>query len=161
MMDRVNLYTYTTVRGPGRKSGSYTYILECMTQKGLATLTVQGELEGVTENQAQLRMLREARERMRRPCELEVHTDSLYLKRGAEEWVESWRAAGWTTARGKPVANREEWELVAGLLERHLATFRVGEAHSYRRWIQTETEKKEEERKACMTDSGSSTARRS
>ena len=27
MMDRVNLYTYTTVRGPGRKSGSYTYIL--------------------------------------------------------------------------------------------------------------------------------------
>jgi hypothetical protein len=69
MMDRVSLYTYTTVKGPGRKGGSYTYILECMTERGPATLTVQGELEGVTENKAQLRMLREALERLRRPCE--------------------------------------------------------------------------------------------
>lgn len=160
MMDRVNLYTYTTVRGPGRRSGSYTYILEYITQKGPATLTVQGELEDVTENQAQLVVLREALERIRRPCEVEVHTDSPYLQRGAEEWVERWREAGWVTARGKPVANREEWERVAGLLEGHLATFRVGEIHTYKRWMRTETEKKEEERKACMTDSGNLTARK-
>nr|WP_296440745.1 RNase H family protein [uncultured Acetatifactor sp.] len=160
MMDRVCLYTYTTVRGPGRKSGSYTYILEYITEKGPATLTVQGELEDVTENQAQLMVLREALERLRRPCELEIYTDSQYLQRGAEEWVRGWRADGWVTARGKPVANREEWERVAGLLEGHLATFRVGEIHSYKRWLQTETEKKEEERKACMTDSENSTARK-
>lgn len=145
MMDRVNLYTYTTVKGPGKRSGSYTYILEYITGKGPATLTKPGRLEDVTENQAHLKILREALERIQRPCEIEIYTDSKYLQQGAKEWLPRWKRAGWVNAKGKPVANREEWEKVAELLGRHLVFFQVGVGHSYRGWLQTETEKRERE----------------
>lgn len=145
-MDMVNLYTYTTIRGPGTRSGSYTYLLEYMTEKGPATLTKQGELENVTEYQAHMRILREALERLKKPCEVMVYTDSRYLQRGTEEWLKEWKAAGWMNRKGKPVANREEWEKIAELLGRHLISFQVGAHHSYRGWIRAETEKKEKER---------------
>lgn len=145
MMDRVNLYTYTTVKGPGKRSGAYTYILEYITGKGPATLTKTGMLEDVTENQTHLKILREALERIQKPCEIEIYTDSKYLQQGAKEWLPRWQRAGWVNAKGKPVANREEWEQVAELLGRHLVSFQVGVGHSYRGWLQTETEKRERE----------------
>ena len=107
MMDQVSLYIYTTVNGPGAKSGTYIYLLEYITEKGPATLTKYGTLESVTENQAQLKILREAMKRIKKPCEVEIYTDSVYLQQGAEVWLKGWQAAGWINAKGKPVANRK------------------------------------------------------
>ena len=152
-MDKVNVYIYTTVRGPGTKSGSYTYLLEYITDRGPATLTKQGELEQVTENQANLQVLTEALQRLKKQCEVTIWTESRYLQQGAEHWIHEWQQSGWMTARKKPVANREEWEKVAELLGRHETSFRVEQDHSYRNWIQTETEKKEKERRKCLIDS--------
>lgn len=80
----VNLYICTTITGPGTKSGSYTYLLEYITQKGPATLTKQGTLEEVTENQAYLQVMNEALDRIRKPCEVTIWTESRYLQKGAE-----------------------------------------------------------------------------
>lgn len=153
MMDKVNIYIYTTIKGPGTKSGTYTYLLEYITEKGPATLTKQGTLEKMTENQAHLQILIEALERMTKRCQLTVYTESRYLQQGAETWIHDWRRSGWMTARKKPVANREEWEKVADLLGRHETSFQVGTEHSYKKWIQIETEKKEKERRKCLIDS--------
>ena len=146
-MDKVNLYFYTTVRGPGTKSGTYTYILEFATEKGPATLTKQGTLEEVTEHKADLTVLCMALERLKKPCEVTIYTESRYLQNGIEHWMEGWRAYGWINARGNPVANREEWEKAAELLGRHACCFRTGQKHSYREWIIRETEEKEKERR--------------
>ena len=153
MMDKVNIYIYTTIKGPGTKSGSYTYLLEYITDRGPATLTKQGELERVTENQANLQVLIKALQRLKKQCEVTIWTESRYLQQGAEHWIHDWQQSGWMTARKKPVANREEWEKTAKLLGRHETSFRVEQDHSYRNWIQTETEKKEKERRKCLTDS--------
>ena len=93
MIDRVNLYTYTTIKGPGTRSGSYTYLLEYITDKGPATLTKQGILENVTEHQAHMRVFREGMERLKKSCEVMVYTDSRYLRQGVEEWLKRWQAA--------------------------------------------------------------------
>lgn len=151
MIDQVSLYTYTTIKGPGIKSGSYTYLLEYMTDKGPATLTKHGTLENVTEHQAHMRIFREGMERMTRPCEVMVYTDSRYLQQGVEEWLKRWQEAGWINKKGKPVANKEEWKKIAELLGRNLISFQVGGHHSYRDLIQYETEKNEEERRKCLT----------
>lgn len=151
-MDQVNLYTYTTIKGPGTKSGSYTYLLEYITEKGPATLTKQGTLENVTEHQAHMKMFLEGMERLKKSCEVMVYTDSKYLQQGTEEWLKDWKTTGWVTKRGKPVANKEEWEEIAELLGRHLISFQVGGNHSYKSWIQAETEKKEKERRKCLRD---------
>jgi ribonuclease HI len=42
--------------------------------------------------------------------ELEIHTDSMYLKNGIQDWISSWRSKGWKTYDKKPVKNREYWE---------------------------------------------------
>lgn len=151
-MDKINLYIYTTISGPGRKDGSYTYLLEYITEKGPVTLTKQGTLEKVTENQANLQVLNEALKRMNKPCEVTIFTESRYLQQGAEHWIRDWQQSGWITARKKPVANRKEWEKAAELLGQHQITFSVRQEHSYRMWIREETEKKEGERRKCLID---------
>ena len=100
-MDKVNIYIYTTVRGPGTKSGSYTYLLEYITDRGPATLTKQGELEQVTENQANLQVLIEALQRLKKQCEVTIWTENRYLQQGAEHWIHEWQQSGWMTARKK------------------------------------------------------------
>lgn len=85
-MDKVNIYLYTTIKGPRAREGSYTYILEYMTEKGPATLTEQGNL-AATENRANLLVFIKALERIRRPCELEVYTDSEYIRSGTVKWL--------------------------------------------------------------------------
>lgn len=132
MMDKVNIYIYTTIKGPGTKSGSYTYLLEYITDRGPATLTKQGELERVTENQANLQVLIKALQRLKKQCEVTIWTESRYLQQGAEHWIHDWQQSGWMTARKKPVANREEWEKTAELMGRHETSFRVEQDHSYR-----------------------------
>lgn len=145
-MDKVNIYLYTTIKGPGAREGSYTYILEYITEKGPVTLTKQDSITA-TENRAHLLILIKALERLKHPCELEIYTDSGYIQSGALKWLKDWERRGWVTAKGMTVANREEWQQASELLGRHLVTFCIGERHSYREWIVTETEKKEKERR--------------
>lgn len=144
-MDKVNIYLYTTIKGPGVREGSYTYILEYITAKGPATLTEQDSITA-TENRAHLLILIRALQRMTRPCELEIYTDSEYIRSGTLKWLKDWERTGWVTAKGRPVANKEEWQQAAALMARHLVTFNVGVSHSYRAWIVADTEKKEKEK---------------
>ena len=41
---------------------------------------------------------------------LEIWTDSSYVKKGITEWIESWKKRGWKTASKKPVANQDLWQ---------------------------------------------------
>lgn len=145
-MDKVNIYLYTTIKGPRAREGSYTYILEYMTEKGPATLTEQGNL-AATENRANLLVFIKALERIRRPCELEVYTDSEYIRSGTVKWLKDWERRGWMTAKGRPVANKEEWQQASELMARHLVTFRLGEQNTYTGWIASDTERIEKERR--------------
>lgn len=150
-MDKVNIYLYTTIKGPRAREGSYTYILEYMTEKGPVTLTKQDSITA-TENRAHLLILIKALERLRHPCELEVYADSEYIRSGAVKWLKDWERRGWMTKKDRPVANKEEWQQASELLSRHLVTFHVGERHSYRKWIVADTEKKEKERRDADKD---------
>lgn len=48
---------------------------------------------------------------LKEPCEVDLYTDSHYLKKAfTEGWLEGWRKRGWRTAEGKPVKNRDLWE---------------------------------------------------
>ena len=41
---------------------------------------------------------------------LEIWTDSSYVKKGITEWIESWKKRGWKTASKKSVANQDLWQ---------------------------------------------------
>ncbi len=44
------------------------------------------------------------------PGDVEIHTDSQYVKNGITKWVHGWQQKGWMTAAKEPVLNRDLWE---------------------------------------------------
>ena len=120
-MTRVNIYTYTTIKGPRKQAGAFAYILEMETDKDPATLSKIQMLPKVTQNQAELTVLAAALQRIKKPCVLSIYTDCKHVAAAFEKnWIDSWKENGWINARGKPVGNREEWQKAAELLGRYL-----------------------------------------
>ncbi len=141
-MDEVNIYTYTTIKGPGKKSGAFIYILETETAKGPATLTKAELIADVTENQAELRALIKALKRLNKLCNLNIYTDSAYLAAAFNQgWLENWIKNDWRNSRGEPVANMSEWQEMLNLLGRNTFEFHVKKEHSYYKWMRAEAEK--------------------
>jgi len=56
---------------------------------------------------------------LNRRVKVHLYTASDYLKDGATQWINGWRARNWTTREGKPVANRDLWQRLATLVGRH------------------------------------------
>lgn len=67
---------------------------------------------------------------LKRPCQVDVTTDSQYLRKGVTEWMPQWKRRGWRTANGKPVQNRDLWEELDTLLQRHDVRFHWIRGHS-------------------------------
>ena len=141
-MQEVNIYVYTTIKGPQKQCGAYTYVLETMTSKGPATCSGTGLLNKVTEHQAYLIALAEAIKRLFKRCSLIIHIDSVFIANCAEKWLDSWRKNDWKNAKGQQVSNKEEWKEIALLLDVFTFRFVVGEKHTYSDWMKTESERK-------------------
>jgi len=81
------------------------------------------ELKGgealTTNNRMELTAAIEALNALKRPCEVELHTDSNYLKDGLTKWIHGWKRNGWRTADKKPVKNVELWQALDEAVQRH------------------------------------------
>ena len=62
-----------------------------------------------TNNRMELMAAIMALEALTRPCEVELFTDSQYVRNGITEWMKGWKARGWLTADRKPVKNEDLW----------------------------------------------------
>ena len=69
------------------------------------------ELKGgeplTTNNRMELTAAIEALESLKAPSEVDLYTDSNYLRGGITSWIKSWKRNGWRTADRKPVKNAE------------------------------------------------------
>jgi len=50
-----------------------------------------------------------ALEALKRPCRVDLHTDSQYLRNGIMRYIAKWKQNGWRTADKKPVKNIDLW----------------------------------------------------
>ncbi len=50
---------------------------------------------------------------------LEIFTDSKYLKNGIESWISKWKLNGWKTASKKPVKNKDLWIKLDNIIKNH------------------------------------------
>jgi ribonuclease HI len=83
-----------------------------------------------TNNRMELYAAIAALEALNRACDIELSTDSQYLRQGIEEWLPRWRANGWRTAGKKPVKNQDLWERLAAAAARHKISWRWVRGHS-------------------------------
>lgn len=144
-MKAVKIYTFTDIKGPRKKTGHYMYLLEYETSKGIATLhdIVAVETEE-TENKIQLQAIIKAAGRVKKPCEIEIHTHSLYVSSAINnQWIDKWQSDGWCTEKGTPIANMDEWQQMAEILNGNAVLVVLGK-HPYSDWMKREIEKAKE-----------------
>jgi ribonuclease HI len=72
-----------------------------------------------TNNRMELMAAISALEALRKPCVVDIHTDSQYLRNGITSWIDRWKRNGWRTAEGKPVKNAELWRRLDAALAQH------------------------------------------
>ena len=77
-----------------------------------------GEAE-TTNNRMEMMAAIMALEALKRPCTVEIWTDSAYLKGGITGWIHGWKKNGWKTADKKPVKNVDLWQRLEAALARH------------------------------------------
>ena len=77
-----------------------------------------GEL-ATTNNRMELTAVIRGLESLSRACDVEVWTDSQYVKNGIETWIHNWKRNGWKTADRKPVKNAELWRELDSAASRH------------------------------------------
>ena len=72
-----------------------------------------------TNNRMELTAVIRALEVLKRPCRVEVYTDSQYVQKGISEWLPDWKRRGWRTADKKPVKNVDLWQELDRLAGAH------------------------------------------
>jgi ribonuclease HI len=72
-----------------------------------------------TNNRMELTAVIRALEALKRTCQLQIYTDSVYVQKGMTEWLASWKARGWRTSDKKPVKNDDLWQQLDGLAQQH------------------------------------------
>ena len=91
---------------------------------------IYGGVSETTNNRMELTAAIRALEALREPCEVELTTDSTYVKDGITRWLAKWKQNGWRTAAKKPVKNRDLWEQLEAETTRHVIEWRWVKGHS-------------------------------
>ena len=68
-----------------------------------------GEAE-TTNNRMELMAVIQALESLNRQCAVKLTSDSQYVLKGINEWMDNWKKRGWKTAAKKPVKNVDLWQ---------------------------------------------------
>ncbi len=114
MPDKVIIHTDGACSGnPG--PGGWGAVLEY----GAHTRELSGGEALTTNNRMEMTAAIEALKALTRPCKVEIHTDSVYLRDGVTKWIHGWKRNGWKTADKKPVKNVELWQALDAALARH------------------------------------------
>ncbi len=72
-----------------------------------------------TNNRMELTAAVEGLRALKEPCEVEVVTDSQYLKNGITKWIRGWKRNGWKTITKAPVLNQDLWKDIDEQVSRH------------------------------------------
>jgi len=78
-----------------------------------------GGEHNTTNNRMELLAVIRALELLKRRCKVYLHTDSQYVQKGISEWIQAWKARGWRTANKAPVKNKDLWQLLDQLAQKH------------------------------------------
>ncbi len=83
-----------------------------------------------TNNRMELMAAIAALEALKRPCRVELYTDSQYLRNGITTWIGGWKARGWKTAQNDPVKNVDLWQRLDEAQRPHKVSWHWVRGHS-------------------------------
>ena len=121
----VEIFTDGACRGnPG--PGGWAALI----RSGTREKEISGGEALTTNNRMELTAAIEALNALKRPCRVELHTDSNYVRDGITKWIHAWQRNGWRTADKKPVKNADLWQQLLDAAARHLVRWNWVKGHS-------------------------------
>ena len=104
-MSNVVIYTDGACRGNPGPGGWGAVLIAGAHEKELS-----GAEALTTNNRMELPAAIRALAALKRPCSIQLYTDSQYVRKGITEWLAQWKARDWRTADKKPVKNVDLWQ---------------------------------------------------
>lgn len=80
---------------------------------------IHGGEPATTNNRMELQAAIEALNALTRPCRVDLHTDSQYVRQGITSWLAGWKRNGWKTSAREPVKNADLWRALDEARSRH------------------------------------------
>ena len=128
---KVKLFTDGAARGNPEGPGGYGAILQYTDANGvLHEKEMSAGYKQTTNNRMELLGVITGLEALKKPCEVEVISDSKYVTDAFNQnWVENWIKNGWRTSTKKPVKNIDLWKRLILLVNMHTVTFTWVKGH--------------------------------
>ncbi len=125
-MQNITIYTDGACSGNPGPGGWAALLMHESRRKQLS-----GGALHTTNNRMELTAALQALRRLRRPCQVRLHTDSSYLANAFNQnWLRGWQRNGWKTSAKKPVENRDLWEALLEESARHRITWIKVKGHA-------------------------------
>ena len=129
-MARVQLFTDGGCSGnPG--PGGWAFLLRHPATK--KKLEDSGGEPETTNNRMELQAVIAGLAALKRPAQVDLFTDSVYVGKGMSEWMPKWKANGWKRKEGKklvPVKNEDLWRQLDKILQTHQVNYHRVAGHS-------------------------------
>ncbi len=138
-MQKVEMFTDGACKGD--KSGGWGVLLVC---RGVEKELYGGKVD-TTNNAMELTAVLEGLRALKKPCDVHLVTDSLYVLKGATEWFPNWVKNGWKTSGGKQVKNKDLWIVLDEEVGNHDITWD---------WVQGHTGHEGNERADALANKG-------
>ena len=125
MSKSVTIYTDGACEGnPG--PGGWAAVL----MSGPHRKEVSGGEPATTNNRMELQAAIGALAALKERCQVELFTDSQYLRDGIDRWIAGWKRNGWRTRDKQAVKNADLWRALDALVPRHQITWRWVKGHA-------------------------------
>ena len=102
--------------------------------KGTGLKSVKKEIFGcsheTTNNQMEVLAAIEALKILKKPCSINLYTDSKYLQLGITKWIHNWCKNNWRKSDNKPVKNSFLWQSLQNEIVKHDIIWHWVKGHS-------------------------------
>lgn len=123
--DKVTIYTDGACKGNPGPGGWGAALKNGQHRKKI----YGGELK-TTNNRMELLAAIRALQFLSRPCEVDIYTDSQYVRKGITEWIHGWKKKNWITQSKTPVKNDDLWKMLDSEVSRHKLQWHWVKGHS-------------------------------
>lgn len=125
-MDKVIIYTDGACSGNPGPGGWGSILMAGTNQK-----EISGGKKNTTNNIMELTAVIEALKLLKRPCEVDLYSDSAYVVNAfLQDWISGWIKNNWINSSKEEVKNKELWQELVELTKTHKVTFHKVKGHS-------------------------------
>jgi ribonuclease HI len=122
---KVEIFTDGACRGNPGPGGWGVLLRYNGTEKELC-----GGEELTTNNRMELMAAIKGLEALTQECDVELTTDSEYVRQGITKWIHNWKKRNWKTSNRQPVKNKDLWEHLDELASKYKIDWHWVKGHS-------------------------------